>query len=150
MLRTATQLAGGVASRVGHAIGFDEILNRSPPADPGDAATASESTASESPASESTGREREKLAATIRLELARHSIDVHQTLDLRVQEDGSLRVDSHHSRAAEIENLLNGSEQVLVAAGNLARQQRTNQISIDLTSSVEPENMVAPGGYPNW
>lgn len=140
MLRGATQLAGGVASRVGHAIGFDEILNRSPQAESGEAAMASEST----------GRVREKLAAAIRLELARHSIDVHQTLDLRVQEDGSLRVDSHHSRAAEIENLLNTSEQVIASAGDLARQQGTNRISIDLTSSVEPENMVSPGGYPNW
>ncbi len=141
LVRSATQLATGVAGRVSQAIGFDEILHRTPP----------EAVGGESPPVDASADElKRQLTDGIRLELAKHSINLNQRLELRVHEDGSLRVDGNHPRGAEIEALLNSDPNTVRLAGELAQASGSNRISIDLTSSGEPGNMVGPGGYPNW
>lgn len=140
MLRSATQLATGVAGRVSEAIGFDEILQRAPAesevAPVQDAAAADEL--------------KQQLTDRIRLKLAKHSIDLNQGVELRVNQDGSMRVEGNHPQGAEIEALLNSDPDSARLAGELAKTSGANQISIDLTSSGAPGNMFGPGGYPNW
>ena len=141
LVRSATQLATGVAGKMSQAIGFDEILQRTP----------TEAVGEEIPSAKASAADlKKRLTDSIRSELAKRSIHLNQRLELRVHPDGSLRVDGNPPRGAEIEALLNSGSEAGRLAQELVRASGSNQISIDLTSSGAPENMVGPGGYPNW
>ena len=141
LVRGAAQLATGVAGRVSQAIGFDDILHGTDAETAGGQATPVVASASEL---------KGQLTDGIRLELAKRSINLNQPLELRVHQDGSLRVEGDHPRAAEIEALLNSDGDAVRLAGELAKATGSNQISIDLTSSGGPGNIIGLGGYPNW
>ena len=90
LVRSATQLATEVAGRVGEAIGFDEILQRTPAAAGGVGGEPLPEIASTDAALQ------RRLTDTIRSHLAKRSITLNQPLELRVHQDGSLRVDTDH------------------------------------------------------
>ena len=141
LIRTAAQLATGVADRVSEAIGFDEILHQQS----SEAGGGAESSGAPSLAD----RVRE-LADAIRSKLAKHAIEVNRGLRVIVQQDGRLGVGGDHPRVAEIESLLRQDSSIDRLAAALAGEAGQPEIAIDLTLAGEPENMVAPGGYPNW
>ncbi len=145
LIRSAAQLATGVAGRVGEAIGFDEIL-QAPSHGPPSQASAEPSTRQAASPSEL----KRQLTDSVRQQLTNHSIDLNHGLKLRVQEDGSVRVDDNHPQGAKIEALLNSDAQSARLARELAKATGSPTISLDLTSSGELGNMVGPGGYPNW
>lgn len=120
----AAKLAQGVASRVGQAIGFDDVLHGTDSVDDSiitnDALT-------------------DQLVDSIRARLVQSGLidsggEPNQTLQLSVQQDGALRVEGGHPRAAEIEALLGSSPQIVGAASKLARSGGPTEIAIDLTS----------------
>ena len=126
-------------------MGFDEVLHReTSDAAPADAAP--EAAPNAPPVADLT----RELTEAVRLELAKNSIRLNHRLELRVHSDGSLRVDGDHPEAARIEALLNQNASTLRLASQLRQRTGVSQISIDLTSAGELENMVGPGGYPNW
>ena len=142
LIRTAAQLATGVADRVSEAIGFDEILHQQPSEATGGGQT--------SPAVPSLGDRVRELADAIRSKLAKHAIEVNRGLRVIVQQDGRLGVGGDHPRVAEIESLLRSDRTIDRLAAVLADEAGQPEIAIDLTTVGQPENMVAPGGYPNW
>ena len=141
LIRSAAQIATGVAGRVSQAIGFDEILQGAT-ADATDDVSANDSVGA--------ADLKRHLTDAIRQELAKHSIDLNHPLELRVHHDGSLRMDGNHPQGAEVEALLNSDPASVRLAGELAKATGTPTISLDLTSSGALGNMVGPGGYPNW
>ncbi len=154
LLRGAAQLATGVAGRVTQAMvsqanGFDEVLSGSSAPDSSSPSTPSESASVDAAAAQRVDLTR-RLASAIRLELAKHSIDLNQRLQLSVQADGSLRVNPVNGQSAQIEALLNSDPATLQLAGELAKVTGEREISVDLTSSGEAEKIRVPGGYPNW
>ena len=141
LIRTAAQLATGVADRVSEAIGFDEILHQQP----------SEAGSDEtSPTGPSLGDQVRELAEAIRSKLAKHAIEVNRGLRVIVQQDGRLGVGGDHPRVVEIESLLRADRTIDRLAAVVADEAGQPEIAIDLTTVGQPENMVAPGGYPNW
>ena len=141
LIRTAAQLATSVASRVGSAVRFDEILA-------GPESNVDQESGLTSP--QASEEARQKLIDTVRGELAKHRIDVKPGVELNVQADGTLQVASDHPRGAEIEAVLRNNPSVIREAIELVQVSGSNEISIDLTSSGVAGNMFAPGGYPNW
>ena len=141
LIRTAAQLATGVADRVSEAIGFEEILQQKPSEAGGGEA---------SPNGPSLGDRVRELADAIRSKLAKHAIEVNRGLRVIVQQNGRLGVGGDHPRVAEIESLLRADRTIDRLAAALADEAGRPEIAIDLTIVGEPENMVAPGGYPNW
>lgn len=100
LIRGATSLASEVASRVGQAIGFDDVLQ-------GGAASGANITALT-----------DQLVQAVNIQLSNSGIAVNQPLRLSVNVDGALRVEGEHPRAAEIEAILAFDE-------SLARQARS-------------------------
>lgn len=114
LIRGATLLAGEVAQRVGQAIGFDEVLSGAEPAN----LTALT----------------DQLVQSAGAKLAEAGIAVNQPLRLSVREDGGLRVEGDHPRAAEI-------EAILAMDDSLARQAR------DLAAAGGPQEvLLSPPG----
>lgn len=141
LIRSAAQIATGVAGRVGQAIGFDEVLHRQPTEKSG-------SDEVKSPTSET--ELRQGLTDAVRQELAKRGVELNQTLELRVDSGGSLQVESNHPQAAEIEAILHSDPTIRQLASELSAIAGTASISIDLTNSGVTGNMFGPGGYPNW
>ena len=148
LIRTAAQLDTGVARGVGEAVGFDEILHRTAetPVDSVGGPAEGLSDGSGLSIADLT----RKLTETIRSELSKHAIGLNQPLALRVRQDRKLNVEGDHPQAAAIEAILNSLPKVLELAGKVAGNVGVIEIPSDLTSKGEPENMIGPGGYPNW
>ena len=133
----AARLAQGVASRVGQAIGFEDVLH---------GADAPQQTESGEPSALST-----QLVEAIRSRLFQSGLismdgGPNQSLQLGVNQDGTLRVSGDHPRAAEIEALLASSPSIVETAGKLAQSGEVSEITIDLTSpSVQANIPVTPG-----
>ena len=132
----AARLAQDVAGRVGQAIGFDEVLHGNAPVQEDGAASVAGLS--------------EDLVDSIRSRLLQSGLiqlggGPNQSLQLRVQQDGALRVAGDHPRAAEIEALLASSPQIVERAGRLAQSGGPTEIAIDLTSpSVQANIPVRP------
>ena len=149
LIRTAAQLATGVARGVGEAVGFDEILHRTTAETPVDGVDGPPQGLSDGNGLSIADLTR-KLTETIRSELSKHAIGLNQPLALRVRQDRKLNVEGDHPRAAAIEAILNSLPEVLELAGKVVGNAGVIEIPSDLTSKGEPENMFGPGGYPNW
>ena len=139
LIKDATRFAGELASRARHVVGFDEVLH-----DPQDAKAAVRP---------------EEFAESVRIRLADAGIPLaaNQTLNIGVQHDGTMQVDSDHPRAAQIETILNGDPSLASKARQLYRGSGQHNevfritISSDLTRDASLGNILpAPGGYPNW
>lgn len=148
MIHGATRIATHVASRVGKAIGFDEILSG------GDAGQIDSAASNDEPqevdVSFGAPALRDRLTEQIRSLLKDAGIQLNQELQLSVDQQKNFRVETQHSHAAEIESVLNGDSMLKSGFEQLARLEKRNDFSIDLTSSDAPATMFAPGGYPNW
>lgn len=130
----AAKLAHGVASRVGQAIGFEDVLH-------GGVDSVG-----------SVAGLTDQLADSIREHLNRSGLrpmvggGPNQALQLSVKPDGTLIVEGDHPRAAEIEALLASSPSIVETATRLAQQGGPTQITIDLTSlSVQANIPIRPG-----
>ncbi len=126
----AAKLAQGVASRVGQAIGFDDVLHGTHAVDDGITNDALMG----------------QLVDSIRTRLVQSGLmdaggEPNQTLQLSVQQDGGLRVLGAHPRAAEIEALLGSTPQIVSTARKLARSGGPAEIAIDLTSPNPQANI---------
>ena len=139
LIKDAAHFAGELASRARHAVGFDEVLNQ-----PQDAKSAVKP---------------EEFADAVRTRLSEAGIPLaaNQTLNIGVQHDGTIQVDSDHPQAAQIESILNGdpflaskARQLYRGSGHYDEVFRV-MISSDLTRDASLGNILqAPGGYPNW
>ncbi|MGI9471577.1 MAG: hypothetical protein ACR2NZ_08615 [Rubripirellula sp.] len=138
LIQGATRLASNVAGRVGQAIGFDEILR-------GESASGTKPSATPD-----AGTLHEKITTQVQRILEAAGIVMNQPMSLRVGKEGDIHVAGDHPRAAEMESLLNADGGLVADWKSLSRLNGSEDFSIDLTSSREPENMEGPGGYPNW
>ncbi len=129
----AAKFAQGVASRVGQAIGFDDVLHGVDAVNEdgvgGDAAALSN-----------------ELVDSVRTRLMQSGLiqtggGPNQALQLSVKQDGTLRVEGDHPRAAEIEALLASNKQIADIASKLAQSGGPIEISIDLTSPSGQANI---------
>ncbi len=148
LIHGATRLATHVAGRVGKAMGFDEVL-RGADAPHADLAQIDVATQNAGEV-QNTAAVRDRLTHQIRSLLEDAGISVNQELHVSVDQQHNLRVDVQHSRSAEIEAVLNQEPALKREFESLARLEKRNDFSIDLTSSGAVANMIAPGGYPNW
>ena len=148
IIHGATRIATHVAGRVGKAMGFDEILSG------GDAAQVDSAPNNDETQHADASRDivvlRDRLTQQIRSLLKDAGISVNPELQFSVDQQNNFRVDAHHSHAAEIEAVLNGDPVLKRGFERLARLEKRNDFSIDLTSSDGVATMFAPGGYPNW
>ncbi len=123
----AAKLAQGIAQGVSGAIGFHDVLSQ--------------------PSEAETGEALQQLTEAIGQRLSGAGIEVNQELPIGVTDDGQLRVDSNHPRAAEIESLLNSDDQITAAARRIAL---SGSVSV-LTIPAGTGNIAGgSGGYPNW
>jgi hypothetical protein len=117
MVRDAARSAGDLGSRVGRAIGFDEILH------------SGSSHAAAEPIADRTAR----LIDSIRERLARLGFTVHQPLGIRVESDGRMRVELSPPAAAEIESALNADPQLVEQAQQWHRASGSRGTATRLT-----------------
>ena len=159
----ASRFAARIADRVGDAIGFDKVLRDG---------------ADEKPA-ENPQQILGQLVQAIRDRLGQLGVNPNQMLELSVTQQGRIRVDGNHRRAAEIESVLNGDPQLVSLASRLHRTIDSGNEAISfriaeqnpgsvtdpshLTTSPGTGNILqtgqgmingstprSPGGYPNW
>ncbi len=120
-------IARHISQGVSETIGFHDVLKETGSATP-----------------EATTQE---LTDAIASRLTAAGINVNQDLAIHVSDDGQLRVEGEHVRAAEIESILNSDEQIRMIAQRLAGTEAAN----GLTIRTDQENIrSSPGGYPNW
>ena len=155
LIQGATRLAANVASRVGQAIGFDEILRGSDSTSQGQAANPNSTLDASHSATDSSLVEGEatlidQIADRVRRLLQSAGIDPNPVRQLTVEKGGVIRVAEEHPRSAEIESLLNADLALVGEADLLSRLNRGETTSIGLTHSRELANIQGPGGYPNW
>jgi hypothetical protein len=117
LIRGATSFASDVASRVGQAIGFDDVL-RGVNVDHGKNAQALA----------------DQLVQAVGTRLSDSGIDVNQPLRLSVMANGSLRVEGNHARAAEIEALLASDQALATAARKMLQAGGPSEIKIEQRS----------------
>ena len=125
--KIAQGIASGISRGVSEAIGFHDVLSG------GDQPSSVERASG--------------LVAAIEDRLSKAGIDVNQELPIGVTDDGKIRVEADHPRAAEIELLLNSDQQI----GELSRQLAGTAEASGLTIQTNQGNIKqSPGGYPNW
>jgi hypothetical protein len=125
--KIAQGIASGISRGVSEAIGFHDVLSGGE---------------QPSPAVRATG-----LVEAIEDRLSRAGIDVNQELPIRVTDDGKIRVEADHPRAAEIELLLNSDPQIGNLAGHLSGTAEANGLTI---RGDQGNILPSSGGYPNW
>ena len=123
----AVKLAQGIAQGVSQAIGFHDVLSETSAGDASDSL--------------------EQLTQSIQQRLSDSGIQVNQELPIRITEDGQLRVDGDHPRAAEIEAVLNSDRQITESAKRLTAPGSVSGLTIPIDKG---NIMDSPGGYPNW
>ncbi len=129
----AAKFAQSVASRVGQAIGFEDVLHGVDAVDEDSASNVAALS--------------DELVDAIRARLLQSGLiqtdgGLNQTLQLGVKQDGALRVEGDHPRAAEIEALLASNQQIVDTASKLAQSGGPSEISIDLTRPSVQANIL--------
>lgn len=145
----ATDLISSVQQSVGTAAGsFAEVLGAtSSPKDDSQALTAVTDTDTSAASSWQLASER-----IIEI-LATAGIDVNESLEFRVQSDGSLQVANAHPRAAEIERRLTEDSQLQDLAVKFRRTGGDEFVTLDfagsggLTNNDSEANMSLPSSY---
>ena len=127
----AAKLAQGIAKGIGRgvseAIGFHDVLS-----------------GGEQPSSAQRATD---LIEAIEDRLSSAGIDVNQQLPIGVTDDGKIRLEADHPRAAEIELLLNSDQRIGELASHLAGTAEANGLTIrGGQGNIRPSS----GGYPNW
>lgn len=150
LIRAATRLAGDVANRIGQTIRFDDVLRGDDVSAPLNPLETQPPLEKPSAAGRQSAGLREELTAAVQTRLSDSGIKAGETLQLSVTNEGRLSVEGNHPRAGEIESLLNSDPELVETARQWSRTAGHAEISIDLTIPTERENMVWPGGYPNW
>ena len=118
LIRGATRIADDVASRVGQAIGFDDVL-RGADGGLGDGHDVASLT--------------DQLVKAIRTRLNQSGVAANHPLQLSVTEGGGLRVEGSHPQAAEIEAMLRSDPQLIETASKLFQASGGSENTIGLT-----------------
>ncbi len=142
----AAVIATKAFQQIGKAIHFDEILNPpsgSPPPSDLDAGSKIES---ETGGNSGAVGVLEKLSAAIRNRLAQWGLGANSPSSLTVLSNGEVKVDEHHSSAAEIEALLTSDPAVMSIVNQAKASGASGPWSVDLTKSLSQENMIKQFG----
>ncbi len=125
--KLAQEVAAGISRGVSEAMGFHEVLKQGDTPDAETLAT--------------------ELVQKIENRLSESGILVNQDLPIQVTDDGQLRIEIDHERAAEIESILKSDREI----GEIAKRLAGSESATGLTIRTDRANIqYSSGGYPNW
>ncbi|MEM1068207.1 MAG: hypothetical protein AAGI63_04880 [Planctomycetota bacterium] len=133
--------AGQVAKQFGQVFGFEDVLAESKPIATVDADDTAKSEL------------KAQLIQQIQSRLKESGLDLNHPLELSVETDGKIRVESQHTRAAEVEAILANDAEIrqLAQQWSAAGNRQAGASPIDLTIPASTASILpVPGGYPNW